>query len=229
MDQKLDFALETRNVCKSVTSGGYILEILKDINFSVKSGESVAILGASGAGKTTLLTLLAGLDVPTKGEIFLENHLLSSLNEDERAALRLKSIGFVFQSFQLLPELTALENVCLPLEIQGYAIKTAKQQALQCLSDVGLSSRVTHYPAELSGGEQQRVAIARAYVTNPKIIFADEITGNLDQQTGEKIIELFFEINQKYHTTLIMVTHDQRLSERAEKCYVLDNSFLKLL
>jgi putative ABC transport system ATP-binding protein len=229
MDPKSDFAVKAQSVGKSVQSGENRLEILKDLDFSVMPGESTVISGASGAGKTTLLTLLAGLDTPTTGEIFIENHCLSRMSEDEKAEYRLRNIGFIFQSFQLLPELTALENICLPLEIQGHTVKTAKERALSCLAATGLSSRTHHYPSQLSGGEQQRIAIARAYVTQPRIIFADEITGNLDTQTGETIINLLFEMNQKQKTTLIMVTHDQRLAERAEKRFLLNNKSLKLL
>jgi putative ABC transport system ATP-binding protein len=227
MESKPDIVIEARNLYKSVTSGENKLDILKGINFSISAGESVAIVGASGAGKTTLLTLLAGLDTPTQGEIYLNHHRISHMTEDERAAVRLKTTGFIFQSFQLLPELNAWENVSLPLEIQAHTIKNAKQYALQCLDEVGLSSRINHYPETLSGGEQQRVAIARAYVTQPRIIFADEVTGNLDQHTGEKIIDLLFELNQKQNTTLIMVTHDARLSTRADKCFHLDNGLLQ--
>lgn len=229
MKQKLSIALEAQHLYKSITSGEDKLDILKDINFSVPAGESIAILGASGAGKTTLLTLLAGLDLPSSGEVFLEKHRLSIMNEDARATLRSQKIGFVFQSFQLLPELTALDNVILPLEIQGISLKTAKQSALECLNDVGLSSRLSHYPSQLSGGEQQRVAIARAFVTKPSIIFADEITGNLDQDTGEKVIDMLFHLNQKQKTTLIIVTHDAILAKHCHHNYLLNNASLDLI
>lgn len=200
--------------------------ILRDVNFDVSHGESVAILGASGSGKTTLLTLLAGLDSATRGEVILNNIALSQLNEEQRADLRARYIGFIFQSFQLLPTLTALENVMLPLEIQYIAHKTAKEKALNWLERVGLKSRISHYPSQLSGGEQQRVAIARAFVTEPEIILADEMTGNLDTVTGEKMSEILFSLNKTSKTTLLLVTHDDQLARKCERRLSLHDGVL---
>jgi len=191
------------------------LTILSDLSFKIKPAESVAIIGASGSGKSTLLSLLAGLDSSTSGNIEIFGQLLNKLNEDQRAALRNKMIGFVFQSFQLLPNLNALENVMLPLELIGD--KQAQSLATQLLDRVGLSHRLKHIPNQLSGGEQQRVALARAFVTHPKILFADEPTGNLDSSTGEHIIDLLFELNKENQTTLVLVTHDQRLANRCAR------------
>lgn len=192
-----------------LTSNG-ALTILSSLEFTIKPAESVAIIGASGSGKSTLLSLLAGLDVATSGNIDIFGKSISALDEDGRAALRNKMIGFVFQSFQLLPNLTALENVMLPLELTGH--KQAKHKASELLARVGLAQRLTHTPNQLSGGEQQRVALARAFVTEPKILFADEPTGNLDSATGANIIDLLFELNTEHHTTLVLVTHDQHLA-----------------
>lgn len=188
------------------------LTILDDVSLRIARGSSVAIIGASGSGKSTLLSLLAGLDLPTDGEIELAGRRLSTLDEDQRAALRADHVGFVFQSFQLLGSLTALENVMLPLELHGRA--DARQRAAALLERVGLAQRVTHYPRQLSGGEQQRVAIARAFASEPDILFADEPTGNLDAATGQRITDLLFELNREQGTTLVMVTHDARLAER---------------
>lgn len=207
--------LKTQNLTKTVTSQDHSLTILSDVSFTVDAGESVAIVGASGSGKSTLLSLLAGLDVPSSGEVFLAEHQFHSLDEDQRAAVRAQYVGFIFQSFHLLPGLTALENVMLPIELKGG--KSPRQQALDILEKVGLSERVTHYPNQLSGGEQQRVAIARAFASEPKILFADEPTGNLDSANGEKIIELLFELNQQFGTTLVLVTHDPKLAERCQR------------
>lgn len=192
------------------------LEILKGITLEIKSGESVAIIGASGSGKSTLLGLLAGLDEASGGRIVIDDIDISALDEDARALFRGQRVGFVFQSFQLLPALTALENVMLPLELQGQ--DDAREQAQQFLQRVGLGDRVAHYPRQLSGGEQQRVAIARAFATSPAILFADEPTGNLDTVTGAHIIELLFELNREQQTTLVLVTHDQALAQRCERC-----------
>lgn len=196
------------------------LTILKDISFEVLSGQSVAIVGTSGAGKSTLMTLLAGLDIPSTGDIELLGQNLSQLDDETRAQIRSESIGFVFQSFLLIPSLTALENVTLPaiLRGEGEDIKKAKQ----LLASVGLSGRETHLPSQLSGGEQQRVALARAFMTQPQILFADEPTGNLDQHTAEHIIELLFEMNQKHGTTLVLITHDPKLAERCERTLTID-------
>ena len=188
------------------------LHILQDVSFAVGAGESVAIVGASGSGKSTLLGLLAGLDVPTQGAVRLQGTDLFGLDEDARAALRGESIGFVFQSFQLLPALTALENVMLPLELAGS--NDARAVATQWLERVGLGSRLRHYPKHLSGGEQQRVALARAFAPNPRVLLADEPTGNLDAETGKAIIELMFSLNREAGTTLILVTHDESLARR---------------
>lgn len=200
---------------KTIVLGDKPLIILQDINFQVMAGESVAIVGASGSGKSTLLGLLAGLDVPTSGQVFLDTEAIFLLDEDQRAALRSRLLGFMFQSFQLLPALTAIENVMLPIELSG--LKSAKQLAQALLERVGLGTRLDHYPRQLSGGEQQRVAIARAFVTQPKLLFADEPTGNLDSETGKQIIELMFELNQEKGTTLILVTHDEALSNRCDR------------
>lgn len=200
---------------KQVDTGENQLTILQDIHLEVNAGESIAIVGASGSGKSTLLGLLAGLDVPTSGQVYLEGEDIFLLDEDERAALRSKLLGFMFQSFQLLPALTALENVMLPLEL--YGVSDARQAAQELLERVGLGMRLKHYPRQLSGGEQQRVAIARAFVTQPKLLFADEPTGNLDSATGAQIIELMFELNRERGTTLVLVTHDEALSSRCSR------------
>ena len=203
------------NLGKQVQSGGQPLLILQDVNFSVETAESLAILGASGSGKSTLLDLLAGLDVPTHGTVMLDGNNLFEFDEDQRARLRGRLAGFVFQSFQLLPALSALENVMLPLELQ--AIPRARELAEAALSQVGLSQRLTHLPKHLSGGEQQRVALARAFVTKPKILFADEPTGNLDAATGAQVIELMLELNRTQGTTLMLVTHDESLAKRCDR------------
>ena len=200
------------NLGKQVQSGGQPLLILQDVNFSVDARESLAILGASGSGKSTLLGLLAGLDVPTHGTVMLDGNNMFEFDEDQRARLRGRLAGFVFQSFQLLPALSALENVMLPLELQ--AMSGARELAEETLRQVGLSHRMTHLPKHLSGGEQQRVALARAFVTKPKILFADEPTGNLDAATGAQVIELMLELNRSLGTTLILVTHDEALARR---------------
>ncbi|MBX3628616.1 MAG: ABC transporter ATP-binding protein [Nitrosomonas sp.] len=204
--------LWTDTLTKQVNTGDDNLTILRDINLEVNAGEAVAIVGASGSGKSTLLGLLAGLDTPTSGKVHLDGTDIFTLDEDSRAALRGKLLGFVFQSFQLLPALTALENVMLPLELSG--IKAAESIARKLLQRVGLESRLQHYPKQLSGGEQQRVAIARAFATDPKLLLADEPTGNLDSSTGKQIIELMFELNRERGTTLVLVTHDESLSKR---------------
>lgn len=204
--------ISANQVNKTVVTRQGPLQILSDISLSVKQGETLSILGSSGSGKTTLLSLLAGLDTPSSGKIFLLDSEISSLSEEERTSLRLGRVGFVFQAFHLLPHLTALENVMLPMLLQE--VKTAKQQAYAILAKMGLEKRVDHLPKQLSGGEQQRVAIARAYVTRPKIIFADEPTGNLDIQTGEKIIKMLFDLNSEEKTTLIIVTHDKEIAKK---------------
>ncbi len=207
------FALEARALSKSVrTSDGGELEILRDISFAVGQGEAVAVVGASGSGKSTLLGLLAGLDTPTRGSVWVAGEDFFALDEDARAALRGRLMGFVFQSFQLLPALTALENVMLPLELANAA--TARDEALEWLDRVGLAKRVKHYPKHLSGGEQQRVALARAFAGRPALLLADEPTGNLDATTGAAIIELMFRLNAEQGTTLVLVTHDDALAGR---------------
>ncbi|HUX89836.1 MAG TPA: ATP-binding cassette domain-containing protein [Gallionellaceae bacterium] len=203
------------NLSKQVQSGGQPLLILQDVNFNVEERESLAILGASGSGKSTLLGLLAGLDVPTHGTVMLAGHNLFEFDEDQRARLRGRLAGFVFQSFQLLPALSALENVMLPLELQS--VPRARELAEEALHQVGLSLRLTHLPKHLSGGEQQRVALARAFVSKPKILFADEPTGNLDAATGAQVIELMLELNRNQGTTLILVTHDEALARRCDR------------
>jgi putative ABC transport system ATP-binding protein len=195
-----------------VKSAQQSLLILKDINLHIKTGMSIAISGASGSGKTSLLNLMAGLELPTSGQIFYGTQDITQLDEDGRARLRARRIGFIFQSFQLLNNLTALENVLLPLEING--IDSPKALAMHWLEKVGLQQRVNHYPLQLSGGEQQRVAIARAFVISPQLLFADEPTGNLDVETGRTIADLLFELNQSQQTTLVIVTHDEALAKR---------------
>ena len=204
--------IEIRQLTKSVPTSEVILTILKSVDLSIAESETVAIVGASGSGKSTLLGLMAGLDGATSGDVLLGGHSLAAMDEEQRAVLRGQIVGFVFQSFQLLPSLTALENVMLPIELKGDAQARSKASAL--LERVGLAERVTHYPNQLSGGEQQRVAIARAFATEAKILFADEPTGNLDTATGAKIIELIFDLNKEFATTLVLVTHDERLAQR---------------
>ena len=219
-------AIVTKNLNKIVTTAENELKILDDINFSLTQGESLAIVGPSGAGKSTLLGLLAGLDVPSSGEIYLSGKEITQLDEEQRAAVRAELVGFVFQTFQLLPSLTALENVALPLELRGD--KTAEKQAREYLERVGLGERLKHYPRTLSGGEQQRVAIARAFACKPKILFADEPTGTLDSVTGKKVSDLLFEINQESDATLVLVTHEQRLAERCQNIIRLDAGKIKV-
>lgn len=215
------------NLHKTVAVGDGDLEILRGISFEIKRGETAAIVGASGSGKSTLLGLLAGLDVASGGDVLIDDVSLSQLNEDERAALRARSVGFVFQSFQLLPALTALENVMLPLELAG--VDDAEQRAREFLVRVGLDHRLQHYPTMLSGGEQQRVAIARAFAAKPAILFADEPTGNLDTATGERIIDLLFNLNATEGTTLVLVTHDERLAALCQRRLAMDSGLLKEL
>ncbi len=217
---KNHLVLETSELGKEVSSPEGILTILSGVNLSIRSGETVAIVGASGSGKSTLLGLLAGLDTPTHGEVRLEGHNLGALDEDGRAALRAGRVGFVFQSFQLLSSLTAIENVMLPLELAGDA--RAREGARRILTRVGLEQRIHHYPRQLSGGEQQRVAIARAFAGDPRVLFADEPTGNLDQHTGARVGDLLFELNQEHYTTLILVTHDTRLAQPCQRLIELD-------
>jgi putative ABC transport system ATP-binding protein len=210
-----DLVLRAVDLTKTVVSGEAPLTILDGVSFAVGAGESIAIVGASGSGKTTLLGLLAGLDRATSGEVFLDGQALSGLDEDDRAALRQRLLGFVFQSFQLLPALTALENVMLPLELAGTADAAAR--ARDWLGRVGLARRTTHYPKQLSGGEQQRVAIARAFASDPTLVLADEPTGNLDAATGAEVAELMFRLNAEHATTLVLVTHDAAIASRCQR------------
>jgi putative ABC transport system ATP-binding protein len=208
----LDSVLKAENLSKQVSSPEGTLTIVSDVDLDIRPAESVAIVGSSGAGKSTLLALLAGLDLPTSGKVWLAGTDLTDLDEDGRARLRAQRVGFVFQSFHLVPALTALENVMLPLELAGQ--RDARRAARETLDRVGLKERTGHYPRQLSGGEQQRVAIARAFVTQPAVLFADEPTGNLDTTTGERIGQLLFELNENSHTTLVLVTHDRELASR---------------
>lgn len=218
--------IKAKNVGKKLsTSSGNDLVVLDDISLDITQGESVSITGASGSGKTTLLGLLAGLDISTSGEVSLLDKSLSALSEDERANLRLGKVGFVFQSFHLMNNLTALENVMLPLELDTDN-KDIRSKATEALKQVGLADRASHFPTQLSGGEQQRVALARAFVSKPLILFADEPTGNLDRNTGEEIISLLFKMQQQSNTTLVMVTHDDSLAERCQKHYKLVDGVL---
>ena len=212
--------LKAENLFKQVSSPEGSLTIVDDVSLAFAAGESVAVTGPSGAGKSTLLALLAGLDLPTRGRVLLEGEDLTRLDEDGRARLRAQRVGFVFQFFHLIPALTALENVMLPLELAGRA--DARRTAAEALAGVGLSERTGHYPRQLSGGEQQRVAIARAFVTRPAVLFADEPTGNLDTATGARVGELLFELNASARTTLILVTHDRELAARCARVVRMD-------
>ena len=223
-------AILATNLAKHVpditnNTGTNKIEILNGLNLQIAQGESVAIVGSSGSGKSTLLALLAGLDVPTSGVVEVAGKPFSALDEDARAAMRGAQMGFVFQSFQLLPTMTALENVMLPMQLANR--KDAKQMAIATLEKVGLAERLQHYPKQLSGGEQQRVAIARAFAPQPAILFADEPTGNLDIATGERIIELLFNLNQQSNATLILVTHDAQLAQRCQRILLLQNGKLQ--
>jgi len=216
----MDTVLEAAGLGKQVSSPEGTLAILSDVSLAISRGETVAVMGASGAGKSTLLALLAGLDEPTSGRVHLAGSDLTALDEDGRAAVRARHVGFVFQSFHLVPSLTALENVMLPLELARRG--DARAASLEVLARVGLAGRVGHYPRQLSGGEQQRVAIARAFVTRPDVLFADEPTGNLDAATGERIMELLFGLNAETGATLVLVTHDQALAARCGRVIRLD-------
>jgi putative ABC transport system ATP-binding protein len=213
-------ALKAQALSKQVSSPEGMLTILDNVSLDIRHGESIAIVGASGAGKSTLLGLLAGLDVPSAGKIWLGREEITSLDEDGRAALRADNVGFVFQSFHLISSLTALENVMLPLEIAG--AKNAAGAALQAIRTVGLEPRKGHYPHQLSGGEKQRVAIARAFVVQPTVLFADEPTGNLDKRTGDTVIDLLFKMNGQTQTTLVLVTHDLDLAARCDRIFHMD-------
>ncbi|HSC84112.1 MAG TPA: ABC transporter ATP-binding protein [Pseudomonas sp.] len=216
--------LSARHLSKVVSSAEGELSILQDLSFDLVRGDSLAIVGSSGSGKSTLLGLLAGLDLPSTGEVELAGHILSNLDEDQRARVRAEQVGFVFQSFQLLDNLNALENVMLPLELKGRG--DARELARELLQRVGLGQRLSHYPRQLSGGEQQRVAIARAFAAEPSVLFADEPTGNLDSHTGERISDLLFELNQERGATLVLVTHDERLAHRCRRLIRLEGGSL---
>lgn len=216
--------IEARNVSKHFATEAGPVELFSNLNLSVAEGESLAIVGRSGAGKSTLLSLLAGLDTPSQGSIKLDGQTIAELDDRQRATLRANTLSFIFQSFHLLPELTALDNVRLPLEIRG-ATDPARD-ARHWLNEVGLGERVNHYPAQLSGGEQQRVAIARAFATRPRLLFADEPTGNLDEETGARIIEQLFQLNRQEGATLILITHDPELAARCQRCLRLHNGVL---
>ncbi len=207
--------LKITGLAKTYSSGNKQLKVLQNISFEVEKGQTFSIVGPSGSGKTTLLGLCAGLDQPNSGSVELCGHDLNSLNEDQRAQLRNKEVGFIFQNFQLLPTLTALENVSVPLELQGN--KEAVKKSMALLDKVGLADRFHHYPSQLSGGEQQRVALARAFANAPSILFADEPTGNLDEETGEKVIQLLFELNKEAGTTLVIISHDLDLANRTQQ------------
>lgn len=215
--------LEVHQLNREFKSGSKILTVVNDITFSIPKGISCAIVGPSGSGKTTLLGLCAGLDRPTSGSVTLSGIPLNPLNEDERALVRNEHVGFVFQTFQLVPTLTALENVMVPLELRGEATDEVRQRAEALLSSVGLEDRTHHYPTQLSGGEQQRVAIARAFINQPKILFADEPTGNLDTETGQYIEKLIFDLNEDQGTTLVLVTHDLELAKKCDRIIKLKN------
>lgn len=215
--------LEVHQLYRKFQSGTKTLTVVNDINFSIPEGISCAIVGPSGSGKTTLLGLCAGLDRPTSGSVSLNRIPLNPLNEDERARVRNQHVGFVFQTFQLVPTLTAIENVMVPLELRGEGTKEVRERARELLESVGLGDRTHHYPTQLSGGEQQRVAVARAFINEPKILFADEPTGNLDTETGEHIEDLIFELNEKQGTTLVLVTHDLELAKKCDRIIKLKN------
>lgn len=219
----LNSILEVTNLTQQFRSGDQKLTVLDDVKFSVKEGTTCSIVGPSGSGKTTLLGLCAGLDRPSEGEVTLNGVKLGPLNEDQRAEVRNKHVGFVFQTFQLVPTLTALENVMVPLELRGMKTSEVKRDAKELLVKVGLGERLDHYPTQLSGGEQQRVALARAFINKPKILFADEPTGNLDSETGSKIEELLFDLNKASGTTLVLVSHDLSLAEQCQRIIRLKN------
>lgn len=224
MNQQIQYHIQAQGLGKQVKSTERTLTLLSDVNLQIQAASAVAIVGASGSGKSTLLGLLAGLDLSTSGEISLLGNALNDLTEDQRARLRAGRIGFVFQSFQLLPGLTALENVALPLELSG--IRDSRDKASAALERVGLKQRLTHFPRQLSGGEQQRVALARAFVIEPEVLFSDEPTGNLDKHTGQQIIDLMFSLRDENQTTLVLVTHDEQLASRCDVQYHLDAGIL---
>jgi|TARA_R110001599_G_scaffold8254_2_gene39949 putative ABC transport system ATP-binding protein len=215
--------LKLNKLTRQFKSGDKTLTVVDNVTFEIEEGISCAIVGPSGSGKTTLLGLSAGLDQPTSGDVTLNGINLKPLNEDQRAEVRNRHVGFVFQTFQLVPTLTAVENVMVPLELRGEATNTVRERAIELLKEVGLGERSHHYPTQLSGGEQQRVAVARAFINNPKILFADEPTGNLDSETGEHIENLIFDLNRKQGTTLVLVTHDLDLADKCDRVIKLKN------
>jgi len=224
MNLQARYHIQAQGLGKQVKSGERTLTLLSDLDIQIPAASAIAIVGASGSGKSTLLGLLAGLDLPTSGTVELLGQALNLLDEDQRARLRAGRVGFVFQSFQLLPGLTALENVALPLELSGD--RDSRDRARAALVKVGLEQRLSHFPRQLSGGEQQRVALARAFVIEPEVLFSDEPTGNLDKQTGQQVIELMFSLRDASQTTLVLVTHDEQLAERCDKQYQLDAGIL---
>jgi putative ABC transport system ATP-binding protein len=215
--------LKLESLTRQFKSGDKTLTVVDNVTFEIEEGISCAIVGPSGSGKTTLLGLSAGLDQPTSGDVTLNGINLKPLNEDQRAEVRNRHVGFVFQTFQLVPTLTAVENVMVPLELRGEATNQVRERAIELLEEVGLGERSHHYPTQLSGGEQQRVAVARAFINNPKILFADEPTGNLDSETGEHIENLIFDLNRKQGTTLVLVTHDLDLADKCDRVIKLKN------
>lgn len=225
MKSNSETILKVNALTKSVQLEDKTLELLQPVNLAVNSGETLAIVGSSGSGKTTLLSILAGLDLPTSGEVYLKNHPLHQFNEEQRSQVRANHVGFIFQQFLLINSLTALENVMLPAELAN--LPDAKEKGLALLAQVGLAERSEHYPSQLSGGEQQRVAIARAFITQPDVLFADEPTGNLDSKTGVHIEDLLFELNEKHGTTLILVTHDPKLALRCRRRVEMDSGYLQ--
>ena len=224
MKLKSDIILKVSDLAKSVKLENHILDLLSEINLAVSAGETLAIVGASGSGKTTLLSLLAGLDLPSSGSIELKGHALHTMDEEQRSAVRAQHVGFIFQQFLLVNSLTALENVMLPAELAN--MENAEERAKQLLEQVDLGERINHFPSQMSGGEQQRVAIARAFITQPDILFADEPTGNLDSNTGKHITKLLFDLNKENGTTLILVTHDEKLAARCGRRIVVDSGRL---
>ncbi|MEP0004527.1 MAG: ABC transporter ATP-binding protein [Balneola sp.] len=219
----MNHILKLESLTRQFKSGDKTLTVVDNVTFEIEEGISCAIVGPSGSGKTTLLGLSAGLDQPTSGDVTLNGINLKPLNEDQRAEVRNRHVGFVFQTFQLVPTLTAVENVMVPLELRGEATNKVRERAIELLEEVGLGERSHHYPTQLSGGEQQRVAVARAFINNPKILFADEPTGNLDSETGEHIENLIFDLNRKQGTTLVLVTHDLDLADKCDRVIKLKN------
>lgn len=216
--------LKVRSLTKSVQLENKTLALLQPVNLEVNAGETLAIVGSSGSGKTTLLSILAGLDLPSSGEVYLKNYALHQSNEEQRSQIRANHVGFIFQQFLLINSLTALENVMLPAELANTS--DAEQKGMKLLEQVGLADRAQHFPSQLSGGEQQRVAIARAFISQPDILFADEPTGNLDSKTGKHIADLLFNLNEQFGTTLVLVTHDHKLADRCQRQVVMDSGVL---